>query len=160
MTSTQGSYQKLVQIFGYKLPSVRLLQIYNDIIMALKNESSFCRYSFGMCSISISRDLRLKRCIYINIYIQSFSRRFYPKRLTYVLRTMYTHFTFTLMAHCTSGAIGATVVQEVDKSVSNQKVASSIPCRSVLEQDTEPLIAPDVQCAISVKCRTYVSRFG
>src|SRR4029434_8362340 len=49
---------------------------------------------------------------------------------------------------------------------SNQKVASSIPCRSVLEQDTEPLIAPDVQCAISVnvKCvyivsRTYVSRF-
>src|SRR4029434_5260183 len=62
---------------------------------------------------------------------------------------------------------GATVVQWVEKSVSNQKVASSIPCRSVLEQDTEPLIAPDVQCAISVniKCvyivsRTYVSRFG
>ena len=52
----------------------------------------------------------------------------------------------------------------VEKSFSNQKVASSIPC---LEQDTEPLIAPDVQCAISVnvKCvfivsRTYVSRFG
>ena len=59
------------------------------------------------------------------------------------------------------------MVQEVKKSVSNQKVASSIPCRSVLEQVTEPLIAPDVQCAISVnvKCvyivsRTYVSRFG
>src|SRR4029434_8592945 len=59
----------------------------------------------------------------------------------------------------------ATVVQEVEKSLSNQKVASSIPCRSVLEQGTEPLIAPDVQCAISVnvKCvyilvsRTYVS---
>ena len=32
----------------------------------------------------------------------------------------------------------------VEKSFSNQKVASSIPCRSVLEQDTEPLIAPDV----------------
>src|SRR4029434_8989904 len=55
----------------------------------------------------------------------------------------------------------------VDKLFSNQKVASSIPCRSVLEQDSEPLIAPDVQCAISVnvKCvyvvsRTYVSRFG
>src|SRR4029434_10266345 len=47
---------------------------------------------------------------------------------------------------------GATVVQEVEKSFSNQKVASSIPCRSVLEQDTEPLIAPGVQCAISVKC--------
>ena len=50
--------------------------------------------------------------------------------------------------------LGATVVQEVKKSVSNQKVASSIPLlvRSVLEQDTEPLlIAPDVQCAISVK---------
>src|SRR4029434_8128409 len=45
---------------------------------------------------------------------------------------------------------GATVVQEVEKSFNNQKVASSIPCRSVLEQDTEPLIAPDVQCAISV----------
>src|SRR4029434_8826730 len=48
-----------------------------------------------------------------------------------------------------------------------QKVASSILCRNVLEQDTEFLIAPDVQCAISVnvKCvyivsRTYVSRFG
>ena len=59
------------------------------------------------------------------------------------------------------------MVQEVKKSFSNQKVASSIPCRSVLEQGTEPLIAPDVQCAISVnvKCvyivnRTYVSRFG
>ena len=44
---------------------------------------------------------------------------------------------------------GVTVVQEVKKSFSNQKVASWIPCRSVLEQDTEPLIAPDVQCAIS-----------
>ena len=62
---------------------------------------------------------------------------------------------------------GATVVQEVKKLFSNQKVACSIPFRSVLEQDTEPLIAPDVQCAISVnvKCvyivsRTYVSRFG
>ena len=53
----------------------------------------------------------------------------------------------------------------VEKSFSNQKVASSIPCRSVLEQDTAPLIAPDVQCAISVKCvyivsRTCVSCFG
>ena len=53
----------------------------------------------------------------------------------------------------------ATVVQEVEKAVSNQKVASSIPCRSVVEQDTEPLIAPDVQCAISinVKCVYIVS---
>src|SRR4029434_1468812 len=50
----------------------------------------------------------------------------------------------------------ATVVQEVEKSFSNQKVASSIPCRSVLEQDTEPLIAPDVQCAISVKCKMCI----
>ena len=49
--------------------------------------------------------------------------------------------------------IGATVVQEVKKSFSKQKVASSIPCRSVLEQDTEPLIAPDVQCAISVNVK-------
>src|SRR4029434_10071325 len=49
---------------------------------------------------------------------------------------------------------GATGGQEVEKSFSNQKVRlpnSSIHCRSVLEQDTEPLIAPDVQCAISVK---------
>src|SRR4029434_4244751 len=55
---------------------------------------------------------------------------------------------------------GATVVQEVKTSFSNQKVASSIPCRSALEQDTEPLIAPDVQCAISVnvKCVYIVSR--
>ena len=56
-----------------------------------------------------------------------------------------------------------TVVQEVEKSFSNQKVAISIPCRSVLEQDTEPLIAPDVQCAVSVdlKCiYKLVSRFG
>ena len=54
---------------------------------------------------------------------------------------------------------GVTVVQEVEKSFSNQKVASSFPCRSVLEQ---PLIAPDVQCAISVnvKCVYIVSRFG
>src|SRR4029434_8670915 len=37
-------------------------------------------------------------------YILSFSRRFYPKRLT-----VYTHFTFTLMAHCTSGAIRGSV---------------------------------------------------
>ena len=29
----------------------------------------------------------------------------------------------------------ATVVQEVEKAVSNQKVVSSIPCRSVLEQE-------------------------
>ena len=58
---------------------------------------------------------------------------------------------------------GAAVVQEVEKSVSKQKVASSIPCRSVLEQDTEPLIAPDVQCAISVSVKCVyilVSRFG
>ena len=46
------------------------------------------------------------------------------------------------------------MVQEVEKLLSNQKVAS------VLEQDTEPLIAPDVQCAISVnvKCVYIVSR--
>src|SRR4029434_6443434 len=48
--------------------------------------------------------------------------------------------------------VGATVVQELEKSFSNQKVASSIPCRSILEQGTKPLIAPDVQCAISKMC--------
>ena len=56
-------------------------------------------------------------------------------------------------AHPLVVVVGATVVQEVKKSSSNQKAASSIPCRSVLEQDTEPLIAPDVQCAISEKCK-------
>ena len=62
---------------------------------------------------------------------------------------------------CTPVVPGATVVQEVEKSFSNQKVASSIPCRSVPEQDTEPLIAPDVQCGINVKCvYILVSRFG
>ena len=56
---------------------------------------------------------------------------------------------------------GFAVVQEVEMLFSTQKVASSIPCQSVLEQDTEPLIAPDVQCAISVKCvYILVSRFG
>src|SRR4029434_10243682 len=52
----------------------------------------------------------------------------------------------------------ATVVQEVEKSLSNQKCVSAIPCRSGLEQDTEPLIAPDVQCAISVnvKCKICI----
>src|SRR4029434_1161494 len=32
----------------------------------------------------------------------------------------------------------------------------SIPCRSVFEQDTEPLIAPDVQCAISVNVKMCI----
>src|SRR4029434_965773 len=54
------------------------------------------------------------------IYIQSFSRRFYPKRLTYVRLTMYTHFTVTLMAHCTSGAI-----------------RGSVPCSRTLRQRIE-----------------------
>ena len=52
---------------------------------------------------------------------------------------------------------------ETEKLSSNQKVASSIPCRSVLEQDTEPLISPDVQCAISVNVKCVyilVSCFG
>src|SRR4029434_5197303 len=44
-------------------------------------------------------------------------------------------------------------VEEANQSRSKQTVASSIPCRSVLEQDTEPLIAPDVQCAISVNVK-------
>src|SRR4029434_8385714 len=54
----------------------------------------------------------------------------------------------------------ATVVQEVKKSFSNQKVASSIPCRSVLEQDTEPLIAPDVQCKckMCIHCKSHICK--
>src|SRR4029434_2421582 len=66
-------------------------------------------------------------------------------------------------AYTCSAYVGATVVQEVEKSFSNQKVASSIPCRSVLEQDTEPLISPDVQCAISVNvkcihCKSHICK--
>src|SRR4029434_9148 len=59
---------------------------------------------------------------------------------------------------------GATVVQEVKKSFSNQKVASSIPCRSVLEQGTEPLIAPDVpvchqcKCKMCIHCKSHICK--
>src|SRR4029434_3804861 len=57
----------------------------------------------------------------------------------------------------------AAVVQAVKKSFGNLKVASSIPCQSILEQDTELLIGPDVQCAISVNVKCVyilVSCFG
>ena len=57
----------------------------------------------------------------------------------------------------------AAVVQAVKKSFGNLKVASSIPCQSILEQDTEPLIGPDVHCAISVNVKCVyilVSCFG
>src|SRR4029434_2147775 len=37
-------------------------------------------------------------------------------------------------------------------------VGTTLQCRSVLEQDTEPLIAPHVQCAISVNVKYIVSR--
>src|SRR4029434_4820006 len=58
----------------------------------------------------------------------------------------------------------ATVVQEVEKSFSNQKVASSIPCRSVLEQDTEPVIARDVavcrqcKCKMCIHCKSHICK--
>src|SRR4029434_7254383 len=61
------------------------------------------------------------------------------------------------------GQYGATVVQ-VEKSFSNQKVASSIPCRCVLEQDTEPLIAPDVpvchqcKCKMCIHCKSHICK--
>src|SRR4029434_6396879 len=42
------------------------------------------------------------------------------KRLTYVRLTMYTHFTFTLMAHCTSGAIRGSVSVLKDASTGNR----------------------------------------
>ena len=60
------------------------------------------------------------------------------------------------MSYFVCGMLLATEVQEEKKSFSNQKVVSSIPCRSVLEQDTEPLIAPDVQCAISVNVKMCI----
>ena len=66
----------------------------------------------------------------------------------------FSHFSFSYDNGLGTYTEGATVVQEVkksNKSFSNQKGASSIPCQSVLEQDTEPQIVPDVQCAISVK---------
>ena len=49
-----------------------------------------------------------------------------------------------LAMHLSHYVAAIRMVQEVEKSFSKQKVASSVPCRSVLEQDTEPLIAPDV----------------
>ena len=52
-------------------------------------------------------ELELEHVMFVYVYI--FSRRCYPKRLTYVRLTLYTHFTFTLMAHCTSGAIRGSV---------------------------------------------------
>src|SRR4029434_7523834 len=45
----------------------------------------------------------------VGFYGFTFSRRCYPKRLTYVRLTTYTHFSFTLMAHCTSGTIRGSV---------------------------------------------------
>src|SRR4029434_9670368 len=48
-------------------------------------------------------------CVSETTFTFTFRRSFYPKRLTYVRRTMYTHFTFSLMAHCTSGAIRGSV---------------------------------------------------
>src|SRR4029434_1744460 len=55
-----------------------------------------------MCRLAFPMDSR-------STFTFTFSRRFDPKRLTYVRPTMYTHFTFTLMAHCTSGAIRGSV---------------------------------------------------
>src|SRR4029434_7761370 len=48
--------------------------------------------------------------------------------------------------------LGATVVQEVEESFSNRKIASLIltKCRSDPEQDTEPLIAPDAAACVCV----------
>src|SRR4029434_6583369 len=58
---------------------------------------------------SVETTLHHSSTLHLHFYILSFSRRFYPKRLTYVRLTMYTHFTFTLMAHCTSGVIRGSV---------------------------------------------------
>ena len=55
-----------------------------------------------------------------------------------------------------------TVVHRVENSLSNHQVASSNPCRSVLEQDTKPP-GPDVHCTISVNVKCVyilVSRLG
>src|SRR4029434_8356728 len=89
------------------------------------------------------------------------------QRKEIVCISLYPYHPFTLIIFYNNDMLWGDSGTVVEKSFSNQKVASSIHCRSVLEQDTEPLIAPDVQCAISVnvKCvyivsRTYVSRFG
>src|SRR4029434_5236444 len=68
---------------------------------------SYCSPEHEQMSQQPCNTHRHMQCLYY-IYI-TFSRRFYPKRLTYVRLTMYTHFTFTLMAHCTSGAIRGSV---------------------------------------------------
>src|SRR4029434_2911021 len=59
--------------------------------------------SWSKCRVTSQFDTKIQS-VSLTFYILSFSRRFYPKRLT-----MYTHFTVTLMAHCTSGAIRGSV---------------------------------------------------
>src|SRR4029434_6147050 len=104
---------------------------------------------------------RIQACVPSTLLLclaSSFSSCFSPSSVTSVLSL-----SLSPEQNISHYSSRATVVQEVEKSFSNQKVASSIPCRSVLEQDTEPLIAPDVQCAISVNVKCVyivVSRFG
>ena len=50
------------------------------------------------------------------------------------------------------------MAQEVEKSVSNQKVASSIPCRSVLEQDTELLMCSVNKCKMCIHCKSHICK--
>src|SRR4029434_10098768 len=57
---------------------------------------------------------------YTHTFTFTFSRRFYPKQLTYVRLTMYTHFTITLMAHCTSGSIRGFSALLKDTSTGNR----------------------------------------
>src|SRR4029434_858484 len=66
-----------------------------------------CRVASGSKNYSCRVSCRSKNysCRVGARTIFTFSRRFYPKRLT----SLYTHFTFTLMAHCTSGAIRGSV---------------------------------------------------
>src|SRR4029434_5768475 len=63
------------------------------IVVVVVVGGSSAQWLFPECSSSSSR----------RYWLFTFSRRLYPKQLTYVRFTMYTHFTFT--AHCTSGAI-------------------------------------------------------
>src|SRR4029434_5972049 len=69
-------------------------------------QCSFALHKLAALSMTENKNICHFFCVYILHYITfTFSRRFYPKRLT----RMYTQFTFTLMAHCTSGAIRGSV---------------------------------------------------
>src|SRR4029434_6709215 len=60
--------------------------------------------AYGACCSCTDPRYSIWSVLQLYPFTFTFSRHFYPKRLT-----MYTHFTFTLMAHSTSGAVRGSV---------------------------------------------------